>query len=243
MPDVSIIIPFRGEDPHRQANLTRVLDHLAATGLPLVLGSDGRQNGHPFNRSAAYNDGMAKSPSEVYVFHEADMLIPLDQLARAIDLAREGLGLVVPFTEYHYLPQEGSRLVLSGTAEPEDVAPEWIMGNGRSIGAVNVCSSETMRWVGCWDETLSGHGFDDNAMYHAFETACGETRYAAGPGRHLWHPMAYAPWERGTEASDPTNFSAAELAATEHNRTRLVSYRRATTPEQVRMLTAGGWLP
>lgn len=240
MHDVSIIIPWRDNgNANRQANLARMLDHLTETGLPIVLASDKRQSGEPFNRSAAYNHGMELSPSRVYIFHEADMIVPLDQLSDAYQTAELGLGLVVPFTEYRYLSSEDSRAVLSGSNDPYDLAPEWVMGNGRSIGAVNVVSAETMAQVGRWDEQLSGHGYDDNAMHLAFEVACGPTRYVEGPGVHLWHPMSYAPWERGTPASDPANFTEAERRATVNNKHRFRLYKLAETPDDVRTLTMG----
>lgn len=239
--DVSIIIPWRDNgDANRQANLARVLDHLTQTELPIVLASDRREDGQPFNRSAAYNYGISLAPSNVYIFHEADMLINLYHLGKAIGEAETGLGLVVPFTEYRYMSEEDSRQIIAGS-EPTEFEPEWVMGNGRSIGAVNVVSAESMRWVGQWDEQLSGHGFDDNAMHRAFEVACGPTRYVDGPGVHLWHPMAYAPWERGTDAARPENFTAEDVEATWENKKRLRLYQRATTPEQIRELTGAPW--
>lgn len=240
MHDVSIIIPWRDSgQPHRQANLVRVLDHLAELDLPLILAPDGRDSG-PFNRSAAYNEGMRLSPSEVYVFHEADMLLPLDQIRDGVDAAATGLGMVVPFTTYRYLTEDDSRQVISGAVSPAACQPEWIMDHGRSIGAVNIASAESMAWVGQWDTRLEGHGYDDVAMMHAFDTACGGVRLIEGPGHHLYHHMAYAPWERGTLASNPENFPPEEVAATARNRARVKMYQRATTPEQVRHLTAGG---
>lgn len=241
MPDVSIIIAWRDTgNSERQASLTCVLDHLAPLGLPMILASDERADGSPFNRSAAYNQGMRLSPSEVYVFHEADMLCPHDQLIAGVALAGEGLGLVIPFTTYRYMGIEESRFILSGV-DPMEFAPWFEMRHGRSIGAIGILSAESMRWVGQWDENLSGHGFDDNAMYHAIDTACGPARYVDGDASHLYHPMAYAPWERTSDAANPANFSPAEVKATEENRRRVGLYEAATTPEQVRALTGAPW--
>lgn len=241
MHDVSVVIAWRDSgNANRQANLAAVLDHLTQTGLPIVLADDGKTEG-PFNRSAAYNHGMRLAPAEVFVFHEADMLVPFPQLEAAVELAREGLGLVVPFDQYRYLSEDESRLVLSGQIHPWEAEPEWTMDNGTSIGAVNVVSAESMRWVGQWDETLEGHGYDDNVMHRAFEVACGPTRFVHGPGHHLWHPMAFAPWERNTEAAQAKNFTPAEVDATMRNRIRLREYQAATTPEQIRELTGAPW--
>lgn len=237
--DVSIVIPWRGSDPHRLANLDRVIEWLTPLGLPIVLASDKREDGQPFCRSAAYNHGMELSPSEVFVWHEADVLVPHEQLLAATERSRTGLGLVVPFIEYRYMSEVTSSLILQG-AKPDQFYPEWVMPHGRSIGAVGVCSAETMRWVGQWDETLEGHGFDDNAMFHAFLTAT-SVSWVDGPATHLWHRMAYAPWERNTEASDAANFSPEEVEATKRNKARVHLYQHATTPAEVRALTGKPW--
>lgn len=237
---VTVVIPWRDRgDPTRQANLARVLDHLSETGWPLILADDGGVGDEPFNRQRAYNWGRTNFPSDVYVWHEADMLVPLDQLADAVALADRRLGVVIPFLQYRYHEQEASRLMLSGT-DPATLTPAWTMEDGKSIGAVNVTSEATMRAVGQWDERLSGHGFDDNAMVEAFRTACGQVAYVDGPADHLWHPPAYSPWARGTAAANPRNYSGADMAATYRNKSRHRLYLAAKTPERVRELTAGG---
>lgn len=240
MDDVSILIPWRDSgDVNRQANLAKVLDHLCDTGLPVYLCPDGKESG-PFNRSAAYNFGVKNFPSEVYVFHEADMLVPLEQLDEAVKQAYLGLGLVIPFRRYRYLSEDVSRAVIAGFPAHQCFS-EWDMDHGTAVGAVGVASDETIKWVGGWDEKFQGHGYDDRAMHRAFEVACGPTRYVEGDGHHLWHPMAYAPWETDTDASHPHNFTYAEVEATVKNRARAKKYQQATSPEQIRELTGGTW--
>lgn len=235
--NVACVIPWRSSgDPDRRANLDAVVAHLTgwAQGRPVVLSSDGREAGQPFNRSAAYNAGMALALAEVYVFNEADMLVPYEQLDAAVRVAAASPGLVIPFDAYHYLSREDSTQVLAG-AHPMSFDPLWTM---KSIGPVNVVSAESMRMVGQWDETLSGHGYDDNCMERAFRIACNSpTHHIAGPAWHLYHDMAYAPWERGTPASNPANFSPEEVRATEWNRNRLRQYQKCAHPHAVRLLT------
>jgi hypothetical protein len=178
--------------------------------------------------------GVRANPgAEVFVFHEADMIVPDEQLRAACVAAYDSPGLVVPFTHYAYLSQDDSLDVLMGEAHTAKL-PEHVM-NG-SMGAVNVVSAETMALVGQWDELLAGHGYDDNAMFEAFRIAAGPARFVQGAGWHLWHPGAYSPWF----GDDPTAFPAAEVAATETNRQRWRLYQEATTPERIRELTAGG---
>lgn len=240
MTDVSVLIPWRDSgDTNRQINLVKTVDWLEDLGYPIYLCPDGKTEG-PFNRSAAYNYGLRNFPADVYVFHEADMLIELSQIQQAISAADAGIGLVIPFRRYRYLNEDASRIVINGFP-PKDAYHEWVMDHGRAVGAVGVASHESMKWVGGWDESLMGHGYDDRCMVVAFETACGSVRYVDGDGVHLWHPMAYAPWEKNTWSANAENFDPAEVAATRYNQNRLTEYLAAKTPEDIRELTGGQW--
>lgn len=219
-----IVVPWRDKgDRDRRANFDAVLDHLTGLGVgPVAVADDGRLG--PFNRSAAYNRGRAAHPSDVYVWHEADMLLPADQLEAGVRLALESPGLVVPFTEYRYLSAADSGAVRDGQP-PEAFRPEFLMGGGKSIGAVGITSEETMRLVGRWDEKFAGWGHDDNAMFRAFTLCAGPARWVEGPGYHLWHPPGMQ--TPVVEEQDATN----------DNYRRWLAYKAAATPEEVRALT------
>lgn len=236
------IVPWRDKgSPVRRANLHAVLDHLnrAQLGDVVVVG-DARDRGAPFNRSAAYNRGVAMhppTPGLVYCFHEADMIVAPDQLRAAIQLADKAPGLVIPFDTYRYLSATDSASVHDG-ADPWACTPERVMADGRSTGPINVLSWETMQQVGRWDETFEGWGFDDRAMARAFQIATGTpTRFIPGPGYHLWHEPGWAAGGRFIGGS--RTLSAFEQRATENNRRRLHDYLLAKTPQRIRELTAG----
>lgn len=234
------MVPWRDKgDSWRAANLACVLNHLEALDLGEVdVYSDGREGCAPFNRSAAYNRGVADHPeAEVYIFHEADMLIPAAQLRQAVRLAAAGVGMVVPFDTYHYLSPEDTRAVRAGEFAFTAATPESVMANGRSNGAVNVLSRATMEAVGCWDECFEGWGFDDRAMGLAFEVACHSvTRYVRGEGTHLWHKPGWSIESRFRGGADvPVH----EHLATVRNECRYQRYRDARTPEVIRALTSG----
>lgn len=233
---VSIIVPWRDKgDIWRQANLRYVLKHLEDSGIaPVLIAPDGGTGAQPFNRHAAYNKGMGTCPADVYVFHEADMLVSKKQLRAAIQMASATTGLVVPFDTYHYLSSEDTQQVRSGF-DPAHCHPEQVMAHGRSVGAVNVVSAQTMSLVGQWDENFSGWGFDDRAMALAFSVATGYgTRFVKGVGTHLYHTPGWAAGGRfrgGSEVSDD------ERKATDANESRYELYRQATLPSQIRFLT------
>lgn len=239
MVNVAVVVPWRDKgDPWRQANLAAVLYHLHHADIGMVeVFSDGREGAAPFNRSAAYNRGVQDSDNpDVFIFHEADMIIPPTQLRAAIHLAATSSGMIVPFDTYHYLTPEDTVRVRAGT-DPRYCTPEMVMANGTSNGACNVVSAATMQAVGQWDETFEGWGFDDRAMAVAFEKATGtNTRYIPGPGVHLWHKPG---WSQAWGFHGGTDVSAAEHAATKANQSRYNIYRKARTPAQVRELTSG----
>ena len=168
-----ILVPWRDKgDCWRTANLSAVLAHLSTMADLDVDVVDDAASG-PFNRSRAYNRGIARHPSaDVFLFHEADMLVPEAQLRQAIAWAVGRTGLIVPFDLYRYLSTETTERVRAGR-DPLLATPEYVMSDGRSNGAVNVVSAATMRAVGCWDEEFAGWGFDDRAMVRAFEVATG----------------------------------------------------------------------
>lgn len=237
---VAVIVPWRDKgDAWRAANLATVLNHLEVADLGDVeVYSDGRDGCAPFNRSAAYNRGYAdRGDADVFIFHEADMLIPPAQLRTAVELAADDAGLVVPFDTYRYLSPLDTRAVRAGTYPYLSAVPESVMSNGRSNGAVNVVSAATMRAVGCWDECFEGWGFDDRAMARAFEVATSNpTRYVPGPGVHLWHKPGWSVESRFRGGSDvPVH----EHLATVRNECRYRRYREAMTPDAIRALTAG----
>ncbi len=228
---VLVAIPFRdrGRDPLRAANLRRVLEHWSPRSMPVAVVSDGRSGDTQFNRSAAYNQGAAIAEllgCDVIVYAEADMLVPVEQIREAVELARAGLGMVVPFTDYHYLSADDSECVRGGL-DPGCCTPEWSR-YGESVGAITVVSRATLDAVGRWDESFNGSWWDDTAMALAFARATGApTRVVAGPAWHLYHLPGWT-GEHLTEA---------DRDATAANQARYRLYEQAATPDEILALT------
>jgi hypothetical protein len=235
----TVVIPWRDRgDPDRAANRAAVFRYLQKTGVGTIIeASDGRDRHEPFNRSAAYNRGMSQLPADVYVFCEADLLVPARQLQDAVRVALLRPGLVVPFSVYRYLNLNTTRRVRDWGADPFTAVAERTMADRTSVGACNVVSAETMRLVGCWDETFDGWGYDDRAMCHAFTVASGtRTRFITGPAVHLWHPPG---WQAGQQFAGGGEVSERERAATARNKGRYRRYVAARDPYTVRRLTSG----
>lgn len=240
-----VIVPWRDKGTAysvtRRANLSAVLEHLTAAHLgDVMIVDDGRDKDAPFCRSAAYNRGVAmrNDPDMIYMFHEADMIVPVEQLETAIKIAAHpDVGLVVPFTQYRYLSSENSAAVRGG-AVPDGFTAMRKMVDGSAVGAVNVVSAKTMAKVGQWDETFQGWGYDDRAQARAFYvvTSCA-TEFVTGDAWHLWHEPGWA--AGGRFAGGSHDVSEREQQATEANRQRMQLYMRASTPQRIRELTSG----
>lgn len=227
----AIVIPYRdrGTDPLRAANLHHILKHWATFPADVHVIDDGRVGTEQFNRSAAYNRGRTAAGNvDIIVYAEADMILGHHNLQRAIDRAKQP-GLVVPFTEYRYLSPRDSELVRSETKPVTNCAPQQVMKNGTSIGAINVVSQQTLDLVGQWDEHFEGSWWDDTAMKRAFDIAAAPTRWITGPAWHLYH----LPGWTGDHLTD------ADKAATIANQNRWGLYKEATTATEIRNLTAG----
>jgi hypothetical protein len=189
----AIVIPWRdGGDPHRQANFQYVRDYYEALNIgPVIVSDDGNTTG-PFNRSAAYNRGLAHTDSDVIIWNEADTIIPAEQIAAGVMLAAEAPGVVIPFTERHELTPAAAKKVRAG-ADPWTGDVEKVYGGGRSIGQCNITSRATLAaFGGRWCEKFSGWGYDDTLMFHAFKVLAGPPRWVEGKGVHLWHPKPLA---------------------------------------------------
>ena len=92
------------------------------------------------------------------------------------------------------------------------------MEGGRSIGAVNVVSAETLRITGGFTEATSGNWYDDNIIEEGFAFLTGQpTHYIEGPAVHMYH----LPGHKGAHLSE------ADKDATARNYKLLRQMRRS----------------
>lgn len=231
---VQVVIPFRdrGKDLRRAANLESVMTWWWAHGFqPLVI-DDGLDEDAQFNRHLAYNRAVSRNAADVYVFTEADMILPPQQIVEGARMAQDQTGLVVPFLQYRYLSDEMTGYVrhLMSTLDPKalaefiatgeifDLTPETTMDNGRSIGAVNIVSRETLDITGGFTEATSGNWYDDNIIEEGFAYLTGRaTRFVEGSAVHLYHLPGWKGDHRTPE----------DIAATENNKAILKHLRAA----------------
>lgn len=203
---ITVVIPFRlreGADTRRAANLDAVMTWWWAHGFTPVVVDDGLSGDDQFNRHLAYNLAVERFPeTEVFVFTEADMFIPAQQILDGVRMAYAAQGLVVPFLQYRYLSDSMTGYVrhLFDTLPTNNLAefiesgeifemePESTMDGGRSIGAVNIVSRDTLETTGGFTEMTEGNWYDDRIIEEGFAYLTGKpTRYVEGSAVHLYH--------------------------------------------------------
>lgn len=230
--NVKVIIPFRdrGVDPRRAANLDVVMAWWWAHGFTPTVVDDGLEGDAQFNRHRAYNLAVSRNPdADVFVFTEADMLIPATQIMAAVEVAAYDVGLVVPFTQYRYLSDRVTETIRDLFSGDTRVLAEWItkgcafqyepestMDNGRSIGAINVVSRRTLDLTGGYTEATSGNWYDDNIIAEGWGFLAAPTRYVDGSAVHLYH----LPGWKGDHLTD------ADRTATQRNKGILSMMRK-----------------
>lgn len=238
---ITVVIPFRlreGADMRRSANLEIVQAWWYAHGYDPQIVSDGLSGDAQFNRHKAYNRAVERFPeTEVFIFTEADMLVHPDQIRNAVYDAGRRPGIVVPFTQYRYWSDETTRIARDAYNDnsPESIAawwdiprdrsdslfkiePESTMEDGRSIGAINVISRETLQITGGFTEATSGNWYDDNITEEGFAFLTGSpTHFIEGPAVHMYH----LPGHTGE------HLSPEDKVATERNKRVLYAMRRA----------------
>jgi hypothetical protein len=238
MKKVQVVIPFRdrGLDMNRAANLEIVMAWWWAHGLEPKVVDDGLAGDAQFNRHKAYNRAVAENPeADIFVFTEADMLIPIEQINLGLRLTTRHPGLVVPFMRYLYMSKPTTEHIRDTfhDASTEDLAkwigtraehpasmfqmnPESTMEDGSSIGAVNIVSRETLDLTGGFTEATSGNWYDDRIIEEGWSFLTGHrTSHVPGPALHLYH----LPGWTGDHLTD------ADKRATRNNRDLLVNMR------------------
>ncbi|WP_066904378.1 hypothetical protein [Mycolicibacterium houstonense] len=232
MTSFAVAIPFRdrGKDWRRPANLNRALEHWASLGIYAHVFDDGQTGDAQFNRSACYNAAAQQLRADVIVYAESDLIVSLNQIEQAVEMAAEKPGLVVPFSRFMAMTEADTELVRAHTIAPAEAQAEQVRGEYKSIGAVNVVSRASIEAIGQWPTEFSGAWYDDDACERAFRICCGPTRFVEGNGYHMYH----------LSGAQGSHLTPEDRAATERNKARYQLYRAAQTPERIRQLTAGG---
>lgn len=130
-----------------------------------------------FNLARCRNAGIRSivDPHEVVIVNDADTLPEAHALRSAIAAAATSDRVQLPYTEYHWLGEEGSAQYDAGRALG-DCDHEIVHG---ACSGIYVTTPATWWSHGGQDERFRGWGFEDAAWYLAHETLLGDP-----PQRH-----------------------------------------------------------
>ena len=183
---VRVLIPFRqGEtDAHRLRALEIVRGYYADNfpEWPIVTSLT-----DPFSRARSLDYGVRHfDPAIVYVFQDADSLVPPEQLEHAVDFAHRGY-LAWAYTIYCRLSRQTTEGVESW-ADLDDVEPE----EAREMPSLGVAAISRIAYfdAGGYDRRFVEWGYEDSAFVVSCVRAGIPTTRIEGPLWHLWHPPA-----------------------------------------------------
>ncbi len=220
MQDVSVVIPFRGADAHRIANLQKVFGYLHATlkGAEfLIIEQDDAslirdlpelrparlklmRDAGPFNKAKLLNLGARHASRDILLMCDADMIISGEALERTIAVIRKDLEFVRPYEHLIDLDANATGQYLSDELTPHsepslgDVAPSDRSQFGEQLclaGGVFAIRKNAYERLGGFDERFMGWGGEDNAFSDLVQRHVPTAAvYRGGVAWHLWHPRS-----------------------------------------------------
>jgi hypothetical protein len=185
---VSLLIPWRGDDPWRLRLKDWVLSRWRAL-LPQaeICEGSGPADG-PFNRSAAINEAFRKSNGTLLIVADADTAASRMGVRDAIEIADLGRPML-PYTVYFNLKEPETAALLTKPPEVAINDPQcWEHRLEDSVSGVVVLPRAAFDAVGGFDEQFMAWGHEDRAFALALETLAKPVGRIAEPIVHLWHP-------------------------------------------------------
>lgn len=188
---VRLLVPRRSDGGHRD-RLWAFCKRYWAQERPAWEIVEGQHEKGSFNRSAALNSAAA-GEWDVAVILDADTILDIEPIERAIDIAHDTGRLVLPFTVRCLVGRSGTRKILDG----------W-MGNWERfvtarqkpsdayvyVSGCQVIPRALWEAVGGFDERFESYGGEDDAFHAATIALTGhDAREDRLPGNawHLWH--------------------------------------------------------
>lgn len=175
------MVGFRASEPTRERAWSFTRRWYEPLGLDLhVADSPG-----VFSKARSLNIAAEEAGDwDVAVVLDADCIVPLVQVRRAVNFVATTGRSAWPFRSYRRLTRESTRLVLGG-ASPDGL-PYGKAYPGDDGGAF-VVPRRLWEWLGGLDPRLIVWGGEDNLLAAAARCLSGEPAATRGSAYHLWH--------------------------------------------------------
>lgn len=184
---VSVLIPFRSDDPHRVAALGRVATGYLNLGWQVVFGAEPG----PWCKASAVTECLRSATGDILVVADADCLCAGTEAA--VHAVEDGARWSMPHQRVHRLTPDATARVLAGAAPDLSMATTerpYLATFGGGIVALHRDLYERVPL----DPRFVGWGQEDESWAMALDTLAGPCTQLDAPLFHLWH----APAERRT---------------------------------------------
>jgi len=184
---IRVVIPFGGDDPHRQASLDWLTGHLPEL-LPSATVTVGRCDG-VWSKAVAVANAISPdwSDGDVLVVHDADVWIPT--LPAVLQFLGTH-GWVVPHLGVHRMNEALSARVLAGDVSFDELGrdnwdqPPYLGIVGGGCVALTVASYRLCPL----DPRFEGWGQEDESWGYALQRIHGTPWRGSQQLYHFWHP-------------------------------------------------------
>jgi N-terminal domain of galactosyltransferase len=139
----------------------------------------------PYSRSWTFNVGAQLALGEVLIFHDNDMLVPIDYVSGILERVREGAQVVNAKRFVFYLSQSLTESVCSEQGSLLSEPPETVVQNLLGGGSVAITRQGFLD-IGGMDESFVGWGGEDNEFWDRAQTLK-VWNYGWLSLVHLWH--------------------------------------------------------
>lgn len=208
---VSVLVPRSSEDgPERLAawEFTKRRYKHFRPAWEIV---EGISKSVPWQKGDALARALEQCRGRVAIVADADCLVDLDALDRAVAMVEKGeAAWVVPHTLVHRLHEAATKTRLKQPATVGTILPsgsELVRRPyvGFAAGGVFVVSRPMLQATGGIPKQFLGWGAEDEALAVIFDTLLGPHHRLPGDLIHLWHPPQ--PDKRGGHARNRVEFS------------------------------------
>lgn len=175
-------IPYSSDKPYREKAFQKVYHYYKQLGFTIFIG----ESEEPFNRSAARNACIPEFLDwDIFVFLDADILVPLEQIEKAILKSHKTQEMVLAYEDLYLLDKDQTRIFYETNIIPDT----WKKKVENQVSGAFAIPRKLWEKVGGQDERFKTWGGEDRAFYYSCAAFTGQkdNKRISGYAYHLWH--------------------------------------------------------